>query len=81
MVQTGAKSQLGGLKDGFSKKAYQVAIEGVVKAEPRKPAPKQIKIEIINFPKLLSFIYLMLISSISKIKVDPGGILPAAWLP
>ena len=60
IVQVGAKSQLGGEKDGFSKKAYQVAIEGVVKAEPMKAAPKQIKIEIINFPRLLIFIFLLI---------------------
>ena len=78
IVQTGPKSQLGGLKDGLFKEAYQVAIEGVVKAEPRKPAPRQIKTEIINLPKLLIFIYLILSNSISKIKVDPGGMLPAA---
>jgi hypothetical protein len=41
MVQAGAKSQLGGVKEGLFKFAYQVGIEGVVKIEPKKPAPRQ----------------------------------------
>lgn len=41
VVQAGAKSQLGGLKEGLFKFAYQVGIEGVVKIEPKNPAPKQ----------------------------------------
>jgi len=51
VVQTGAKSQLGGLKEGLSKVAYQEGIEGVVKIEPIKPAERQIKTEMINFQK------------------------------
>ena len=57
VVQTGAKSQLGGLKEGLFKVAYQVGIEGVVKMEPINPAERQIRTEIINFQKLLIFIF------------------------
>jgi len=35
---TGANTQLGGVKTGFFKLTYQVAIEGAVKREPRAPA-------------------------------------------
>ena len=37
-VQTGAKAQLGGLKKGFSKLAYQVGMLGDVNTAPIKPA-------------------------------------------
>jgi len=58
VVQAGAKSQLGGLKEGLFNVAYQVGMEGVVKKEPIKPAERQTKTEIINFQKLLIFIAL-----------------------
>ena len=78
VVQTGAKSQLGGLKDGLAKEAYQVGIEGVVKIEPRKPVARQTKREMINF----FIIYLILINSISKIRVELGGMaVPAPCSP
>ncbi len=38
LVQTGANNQLGGLKDGFARLAYQLGIEDLVKIEPIKPA-------------------------------------------
>ncbi len=44
-VQTGANSQLGGLKVGFSRVAYQVSIEDDVNMEPIIPAPRHINIE------------------------------------
>ena len=53
MVQTGAKSQLGGEKNGLFKVAYQVGIADMVKIEPRKPTRRQIKIANINFIILL----------------------------
>lgn len=37
IVQTGPKRKLGGLKNGFSKEAYQVGIEGIVKIVPADP--------------------------------------------
>ena len=49
IVQTGAKSQFGGLKLGLFKVEYQVEIAGVVKTEPIKPTNRQIRIEIIIF--------------------------------
>jgi len=48
-VQAGPKSQLGGVKNGFFKLAYQVGIEEKVKREPIAPAVSQTKIEIISF--------------------------------
>jgi len=48
-VQTGAKTQFGGLKKGFSRKKYQLLIAGVVKIEPKTPASSQINMLIINF--------------------------------
>ena len=45
VVQTGANSQLGGLKVGFSRVAYQVSIEDDVYMEPIIPAPRHINIE------------------------------------
>jgi len=57
VVQTGPKSQLGGLKEGLFKVAYQVGMEGVVKKEPINPAERQTRTEIINFQKLLIFIF------------------------
>jgi hypothetical protein len=38
VTQTGAKIQLGGVKKGFFKDAYQVGIAGVVKTDPMRPA-------------------------------------------
>ncbi len=38
VVQTGANNQLGGVKKGLFRVAYQVGIEGDVKTEPMKPA-------------------------------------------
>jgi hypothetical protein len=38
MVQTGPKSQLGGLKTGFSSPANQVVTDLAVKIDPMKPA-------------------------------------------
>ena len=49
VVQTGAKSQLGGLKLGFSMLSYQVGIEGAVKKEPINPAKRHTKTEAISF--------------------------------
>lgn len=52
IVQTGAKSQFGGLKGGLIKKAYQVGIFGVVKNAPIIPADSQRIIAIIKRKKL-----------------------------
>jgi len=38
VIQTGENTQLGGLKDGFSRAAYQVGIAGEVNNDPIKPA-------------------------------------------
>ncbi len=57
VVQTGAKSQLGGLKEGLFRVAYQVGIEGVVKKEPINPAERQTRTETANLPKLLILIF------------------------
>lgn len=56
VVQAGAKSQLGGLKEGLFKVAYQVGIEGVVKIEPKKPAPKQSNKEANNLAIFFIFV-------------------------
>lgn len=48
IVQTGAKSQLGGVKPGFLSVAYHVGIEGYVNSEPRTPAIWQTTIENIS---------------------------------
>jgi hypothetical protein len=55
VTQTGAKTKLGGLNEGFCKVAYHVSIEGAVKNEPIMPAIWQIRIAIINLIHL--FIY------------------------
>ena len=41
MTQTGPKTELGGVKVGFFKLAYQLGIAGVVKIAPMTPAPWQ----------------------------------------
>ena len=41
MVQTGAKTQLGGLKTGFTSVGYQVVIEDCVIFPEKKPTVKQ----------------------------------------
>jgi hypothetical protein len=41
VTQTGAKTQLGGLKGGLFNEAYQVEIAGVVKIDPTTPASWQ----------------------------------------
>jgi hypothetical protein len=51
MVQAGPKSQLGGLKNGLFKEAYQLGMAGYVKTEPINAGRKQIKIEAIIFLK------------------------------
>jgi len=38
VIQAGANNQLGGVKGGLSKVAYQVEIAGVVNMEPTRPA-------------------------------------------
>ncbi len=50
-VQTGANSQLGGLKDGLIKVGYQVLTAGAVKIDPISPANSQTTIAITNFPE------------------------------
>jgi len=42
MVQTGANTQAGGLKEGLFKEAYHPLIEGVVTEEPKKATPNAI---------------------------------------
>lgn len=49
IVQTGAKTQFGGLKEGFIKVGYHSSKELEVEKEPKKPANNGIKIEIKNF--------------------------------
>jgi len=61
IVQTGAKIQFGGLKDGLLIVLYHVAIEGEVKIEPKSPAPSQINTLIINLIILLIFYSLIII--------------------
>lgn len=41
MIQTGPNAELGGVKAGFFRLAYQVAIARVVKIAPMPPAPSQ----------------------------------------
>jgi len=38
VIQTGAKTQLGGVNEGLFRLAYHVGMEGVVKKAPMKPA-------------------------------------------
>jgi hypothetical protein len=38
VTQTGAKTQLGGVKKGLFNDAYHVGIAGVVKIDPTRPA-------------------------------------------
>src|SRR4030042_4133389 len=55
IVQTGAKTQPGGLKLGFCRVKYQPETLWLVKIEPIKPAPWQIIIAKINFNQLICF--------------------------
>jgi hypothetical protein len=48
VIQTGPKSQLGGLNEGFFSVAYQVEICGVVKTEPMIPASWHMKMLMIS---------------------------------
>lgn len=63
VVQTGAKSQFGGLKKGFANVGYQVLTETEVKNEPINPTSNGIAIEIKSFMKLI--IFFLLINQIS----------------
>lgn len=67
VVQTGAKIQLGGLKEGFWMPAYHPGIEGFVKIDPINPADKHINIEIVSFTM---FIYFILTNNGAKTKTD-----------
>jgi hypothetical protein len=49
VVQTGPKTQGGGLNGAFCKVAYQVGIEGSVKIVPKNPTPSQTIISANNF--------------------------------
>lgn len=58
IVHTGAKIQLGGLKNGFSMVKYQVSIESRVIRLEKKPINRHIETDTPNFvilarPKLL----------------------------
>jgi hypothetical protein len=46
LVQTGAKSWFGGVKDGLARFTYQSSIAGAVKKDPAKPAPRHITTQI-----------------------------------
>jgi len=57
MVQTGPKSQPGGVKKGFLRAAYQVVRESaVVKREPSAPAERQSRQDTTSFVMSASFI-------------------------
>lgn len=47
-VQTGANIQLGGLKLGFSKPAYQLGIDGLVAKDPINPTASGISTQTAN---------------------------------
>ena len=49
IVQTGPNIQLGGLKNGLTRSAYQELIPVTVAVEPMTPATKDIKIATANF--------------------------------
>jgi len=53
----GPKTELGGVKAGFFRPAYQVGIAGVVKMAPIPPAPSQATIPIINLIISVQLIY------------------------
>src|SRR5690349_1725127 len=59
VVQTGAKSQLGGATFGFTRLAYQVGMAGVVNMAPITPASSQPTIAMVNLPHLPIFIFLL----------------------
>jgi len=54
LVQTGANTELGGLKTGFRKAAYQPETDCRVKKEPIAPAAKHIAMLAGSFNKLRS---------------------------
>lgn len=56
VIQTGENTQLGGVNDGFSKFAYQVPTEVLVKMDPTKPAIWQMAIESASLTRSLSMI-------------------------
>lgn len=49
LVQTGPNNQLGGLKEGLFKPAYQFGISEMLNIPPRDPIPTVATMEIINF--------------------------------
>jgi hypothetical protein len=59
VVHTGAKTQLGGLKVGLTKVAYQVGIAGVVKIDPKTPTNWQIIMLIISFRTSFKLIFII----------------------
>jgi len=63
VIQTGAKTQLGGVKTGFLRVVYQVEIAGAVKIDPTVPASWQTTMLTMNLkmsPVLLLFIATLL---------------------
>jgi len=64
VVHTGAKTQLGGLKEGFARPRYHVGIELAVKNEPIMPASWHITIETMNLIILSAFI---IINPVNKV--------------
>ncbi len=57
MIQTGPKSQWGGLKKGLFNVTYQVETDETVKKDPMMPANWQMTIEGMNLKKLLFDIF------------------------
>lgn len=53
VVQTGPKTQFGGLKSGLFKFAYQVGIAETVKIDPKKPVARQRPMEINNLGRFI----------------------------
>jgi hypothetical protein len=60
-VHAGANSQFGGVKNGFSRFAYQVGMALRVNTEPMAPAHRQATIDIISLKMFLMFIEIHLI--------------------
>ena len=56
IVQTGPKSQLGGLNDGLTKEGNQLLTELEVNNDPDTPTTQTRMIEVISFHQLFIFI-------------------------
>jgi hypothetical protein len=66
VVQTGPNTQLGGVKEGFTRWAYQVGMAGKVAKDPMAPAKREMLMENMRVEKRTLFIHFNITGLVSK---------------